>query len=151
MSVTPVMTGGCQCGAVRYALHAQPEGSFCHCRMCQRAVGGPFAALTCLSQTDLEWTKGAPKTYASSSIATRGFCADCGTPLTFAYNTGGYINVTVGSLDEPEHANIVEHFGIESRLSWLKMCAGLPEQATDADGDRGDERAAMHVYPDKPQ
>ncbi len=151
MSVTPVMTGGCQCGAVRYALHAQPEGSFCHCRMCQRAVGGPFAALTCLAQADLEWTKGAPKIYASSSIATRGFCADCGTPLTFAYNTGGYINVTVGSLDEPERANVVEHFGVESRLSWLKMCDGLPEQATGADGDRGGELAGMRVYQDKPQ
>ena len=151
MSVTPVMTGGCQCGAVRYALHAQPEGSFCHCRMCQRAVGGPFAALTCLAQADFEWTKGAAKTYASSSIATRGFCADCGTPLTFAYNTGGSINVTVGSLDEPERANVVEHFGVESRLSWLKMCDGLPEQATGADGDRGDELAGMRVYQDKPQ
>ena len=46
VSVTPVMTGGCQCGAVRYALNAQPEGSFCHCRMCQRASGGPFGVRT---------------------------------------------------------------------------------------------------------
>ena len=37
----PVATGGCQCGAVRYALYAMPEGSVCHCRMCQKAVGGP--------------------------------------------------------------------------------------------------------------
>jgi hypothetical protein len=31
----PVMTGGCQCGAVRYALYSVPsEPSICHCRMC---------------------------------------------------------------------------------------------------------------------
>jgi hypothetical protein len=38
------LTGGCQCGAVRYALGEQPESTVCHCRMCQKAVGGPFAA-----------------------------------------------------------------------------------------------------------
>jgi hypothetical protein len=45
-TMTVMLTGGCQCGAVRYALTAMPEGAhFCHCRMCQKAVGGPFAAL----------------------------------------------------------------------------------------------------------
>jgi hypothetical protein len=113
--------------------------------MCQRAVGGPFAALTALRKADLEWTRGQPAIYASSSIATRGFCAACGTPLTFTYNTGDYTNVTVGSLDDPERANVVEHFGVESRLSWLKMCDSLPETETGADGDRSDELAAMTV------
>ena len=38
-------TGGCQCGAVRYALLALPlEVSVCHCRMCQKASGGPIMA-----------------------------------------------------------------------------------------------------------
>ena len=41
----PVLTGGCQCGAVRYALYAKPDrAGICHCRMCQKAVGGPFKA-----------------------------------------------------------------------------------------------------------
>ena len=33
----PVLTGGCQCGAVRYALYAAPDrAGICHCRMCQK-------------------------------------------------------------------------------------------------------------------
>ena len=41
----PALTGGCQCGAVRYALYAEPQrAGVCHCRMCQKAVGGPFMA-----------------------------------------------------------------------------------------------------------
>ena len=39
------LAGGCQCGAVRYRLEAKPKAtSICHCRMCQKASGGPFAA-----------------------------------------------------------------------------------------------------------
>ena len=41
----PVLTGGCQCGAVRFALSAPPAKiSICHCRMCQKASGAPFAS-----------------------------------------------------------------------------------------------------------
>ena len=41
-----ILTGGCQCGALRYHVAAGPAfASICHCRMCQRATGGPFAAL----------------------------------------------------------------------------------------------------------
>ena len=39
------LAGGCQCGAVRYRLMAEPTGvNICHCRMCQKASGGPFMA-----------------------------------------------------------------------------------------------------------
>ena len=41
----PVLTGGCQCGAIRFALSAAPvKISICHCRMCQKASGAPFAS-----------------------------------------------------------------------------------------------------------
>ena len=77
-------TGGCQCGAVRYRLDAEPVGSnVCHCRMCQKAGGGPFMAFAGVKLAELVWTRGAPKVFASSDIAKRGFCADCGTPLTY--------------------------------------------------------------------
>jgi hypothetical protein len=42
---------------VRYALYARPEGTHvCHCRMCQKAVGGPFAALAPVRIKDFAWT-----------------------------------------------------------------------------------------------
>ena len=44
-ATNPVMTGGCQCGAVRYALMSEPtHASICHCRMCQKAFGNYFAS-----------------------------------------------------------------------------------------------------------
>ncbi|MCE3250927.1 MAG: hypothetical protein K0R41_4752, partial [Geminicoccaceae bacterium] len=40
-----VLTGGCQCGRVRYALYGEPmSADLCHCRMCQRALGNLFGS-----------------------------------------------------------------------------------------------------------
>jgi len=80
----PVLTGGCQCGAIRFALSAAPvKVSICHCRMCQKAAGAPFASLADIEHGDFIWTRGKPAAFRSSSIAMRDFCRDCGTPLSF--------------------------------------------------------------------
>lgn len=127
----PFATGGCQCGAVRYALKAEPFGAdFCHCRMCQRAVGNVFAAYADLNAADVEWMKGAPATFKSSSLAERGFCATCGTPLTYAPTNAPYLSVTLGSLDDPGLVPIRVHHGVEARVSWLCLNDGLPEHRT---------------------
>lgn len=131
--MTEEITGGCQCGAVRYVLAERPTTDFCHCRMCQRATGGLFAALTAVPQASFRWTKGEPSFFSSSTVATRGFCARCGTPLSFAYNDGRRMNVTVGSLDDPERAGPNRsHFAVEFKVSWAPLCDGAPEQRLDA-------------------
>ena len=54
-----ILTGGCQCGAVRYALLSEPtNASICHCRMCQKAFGSYFAPLTGVPPKDLSWVRG---------------------------------------------------------------------------------------------
>jgi hypothetical protein len=127
----PFATGGCQCGAVRYALTTRPfAADFCHCRMCQRAVGNLFAAYADLKEGEVEWRRGRPAIFESSTKAERGFCRDCGTPLTFAYKGQPYISVTLGSLDDPELVPITRHLGVESKVSWVKFCDGLPEKRT---------------------
>jgi hypothetical protein len=128
------VTGGCQCGAVRYAMHMAPAQShYCHCRMCQRATGNLFAALAGATKDKLEWTRGAPTFFASSSLARRGFCAACGTPLTFAYDESKWIYVTIGSLDDPSCAHPEKHYGIESQVHWLKIEDALPREPTKPD------------------
>ena len=128
----PVATGGCQCGAVRYAFYAPLENAHvCHCRMCQRATGGVFAALAGGKSENFAWTRGQPAFFASSNLAQRAFCEKCGTPLSFKYDTAtARIYTTIGSLDHPEDAQLVKQYGIESRLSWVKFCAGVPEERT---------------------
>jgi hypothetical protein len=128
-----IHTGGCQCGAVRYALLAEPyDPHICHCRMCQKAFGSPFAPLAVIDVADFEWSRGRPVTFASSAKVARGFCADCGTPLTF-YDTGtDQIEISIGSLDQPARVCPETQIGVESRLPWFADLAGLPDKTTEA-------------------
>jgi hypothetical protein len=128
------MTGGCQCGAVRYALFETPESTVCHCRMCQKAVGGLFAALCKVETAHFAWTRGEPARFQSSSAAERHFCAACGTPLTFHYLDGDAIEVTTGSLDDPSRVPVTKNHGVESRLAWIdRLVPGrLPDAPTAA-------------------
>jgi hypothetical protein len=134
----PVLTGGCQCGTVRYALYSEPiSADICHCRMCQRALGNLFAPFTGVRLGDFAWTKGAPATYQSSSIVERGFCNHCGTPLSFRYLKTEKISVTIGSLDQPARVRPTEQGGIESRVPWLAEALALPGKRTEDDPPPG--------------
>ena len=143
----PVATGGCQCGAVRYAFYAPLENAHvCHCRMCQRATGGVFAALAGGSAENFAWTRGTPSYFASSNLAQRAFCSACGTPLSFKYDTPtARLYTTIGSLDHPEDAPIVKQFGIESRLPWVKFCAEVPGERTGESAGAQEFLAKMHI------
>ena len=137
----PGLAGGCQCGAVRYRLMAEPTGvNVCHCRMCQKASGGPFMVFGGVRLDEFAWTRGAPKVFVSSSIAERGFCSDCGTPLTYRMFDRDRISVTLGSLDAPSAVPPTIQYGVESRLSWLSEALVRPEQKT-SDWLKFDEKA----------
>jgi len=148
-----IATGGCQCGAVRYALYAAPEGSLCHCRMCQKATGGLFAALAKIDKANLTWTRGQPATFRSSPAACRDFCAACGTPLTFRFLDAPHMEVTIGSLDRPATVPPKLNFGIESRLPWIADVAPgrLPDTETAQTGTAlRDTRSRQHPDCDTP-
>ncbi len=122
--------GGCQCGRIRFQATVDPDAAYlCHCRMCQRATGGVAAAFVHLAKTDCRW-ECEPDWYESSPIARRPHCANCGTPLGFAFKEGENMDLTVGSFDEPYDFTPNAHFGAEAiHEAWLDT-SGLPRQKT---------------------
>lgn len=148
----PILTGGCQCGAVRYALYAEPTNPHvCHCRMCQKAFGGYFAPLAGVPLGEFAWVKGTPGIFKSSEAVERGFCRDCGTPLFFRYLDKDRISVSLGSLDEPARVVPARQYGIESRLPFVGDLAGLPGTRTEDDVPAKDlPRLASLQHPDRP-
>jgi hypothetical protein len=150
--MTETWTGGCQCGAVRYRFTEKPRGShICHCRMCQKAFGGFYAPLVGGPLESFEVTRGTPGIFLSSDQAERGFCARCGTPLTFAYRDGDWMSVSIGSLDSPEAFPPIDQHGVESRLSWVNDLGHLPDRApTDVEDPVAAAfiKATNHQHPD---
>lgn len=126
------LTGGCQCGAVRYRLDAPPAaGNICHCRMCQKAGGAPFMAFSSVDNDKFVVTRGALSFFASSEIATRGFCATCGTPLTYNGKSSDHVSFTIASLDDPNAATPEAQLGVEARVKWLDHGLASPAVTTE--------------------
>lgn len=124
------MTGGCQCGRIRYRAEVDDHDAYlCHCRMCQRATGGVAAALKQLPRAAVTWER-EPDRYRSSPIAWRGHCRACGTPLTYEGDGADGLDLTVGSFDDPGRLKPVGHYGVEGlHEAWLDTSA-LPRQRT---------------------
>ncbi len=134
MSAEPI-TGGCQCGAVRFRATALGRASICHCRMCQKAFGGLFGPL--VTAKGLEWTRGEPRRFASSNVARRGFCEACGTPLTYEYEGG--VDVAIGALDDPNLAPPTVQLNPADKLAVYDELHRLP-------GRPPDEQAATGAF-----
>jgi len=122
--------GGCSCGAVRYEI-TEPaiDVGYCHCRMCQRFTGSLFSAFAAFPIGSVRFTQDEPKYFYSSAIAERGFCANCGSSLTFKPSISQWSDwfiVTIGSLDHPENFKPTWHAGIESQMPWLNIHDDLP-------------------------
>ena len=148
--MSKTLTGGCQCGHVRYAISGPLFGAhICHCRMCQKAFGNFFAALAGVKKSDLRWTAGEPAYYRSSSIVQRGFCQHCGTPLTFAYDHTPHMSISIGSLDDPSMAKLENQFGLEGMVPAFPSLHALPGSRTEEDISAEDlQRLKSRQHPD---
>lgn len=125
-------SGGCQCGAVRFHVTGTlVDASICHCRMCQKAFGAYYAPLVSTRGAALVWTRGTPARYQSSNLVARGFCAQCGTPLTYEAPDG--VALAAGAFDDP--AALPPHIqcGVEGRLPFTDSLHALPARRTEQD------------------
>jgi len=125
------MTGGCQCGQVRFRADVEPAEAYaCHCRMCRKATGGAWTAFINAPHENVTWET-EPDWFRSSAIAHRPFCSACGTPLGFAFLEGGNVDLTVGSFDDPAAFRPVHNYASESILpAWLNL-EHLPSKRSD--------------------
>ena len=119
---TTELTGGCQCGAVRFRAAGLGRASICHCRMCQKAFGAFFGPL--VTAFGVTWTRGAPARFQSSNQVRRGFCAACGTPLTYEYDGG--IELAIGAFDDPRLAAPTIQVNPAEKLPFTDRLHDLP-------------------------
>jgi hypothetical protein len=123
------LEGGCQCGAIRYRVSGEPLlAALCHCTMCRRANAAPAVAWAMFREAQVAFLRGRPTSYASSPGARRGFCAACGSQISFTADyIPGLIDLTIGSFDHPETVAPTLHYWDRERLPWLRFADDLPK------------------------
>ncbi|MDO1581660.1 GFA family protein [Rhizobium oryzicola] len=129
--MTTIHTGGCQCGAIRFRAEGELSASVCHCRMCQKAFGAYYAPLVSVRRAAFSWTRGERKIFQSSNAVARGFCADCGTPLTYEAPDG--IAIAHGAFDDPSAVAPNLQYGLEAKLPFADNIPSLPGHPTEED------------------
>ena len=142
MSELP-LEGGCLCGDVRYRIDAQPLWTaYCHCTTCRRSTGAPVTMFVGARSDSVRFTAGKRAMYASSPDVQRGFCARCGTPLTYESERRwpGETHFYVSTFDVPQALPPAFHVFHEERLEWLDISDALPRHATTSRRDSDEQR-----------
>jgi hypothetical protein len=104
--MSTIFRGGCRCGAIRYAIAAEPMfGGQCQCRDCQHETGGGHTSFIAFPAEAVKLT-GTPRFYEapadSGNMVRRGFCPTCGSPVVGATSgLPGVTTISAGSLDDP--------------------------------------------------
>lgn len=122
--------GGCQCGAMRYQFRAPLRDiAHCHCSICRRSTGGILVTWITVPLAAFTWLRGEPARFASSPTCERCFCPNCGAHLAlFTTLSPNSLDVTIATLDHPEHAAADRHIWSQSRLPWLEVDPSLPQE-----------------------
>jgi hypothetical protein len=121
--------GGCFCGAVRYEVSGAPRTlCYCHCESCRRVAGSPAVAWGTFERAGFRVTRGSLAELHSSPRVVRGFCARCGSCLTYSHEArSGEIDVTLASLDEAAQLAPRMHVWVADKLPWVRIEDGLPQ------------------------
>jgi len=130
------MQGGCLCGAVRYQTSAAPFAiNHCHCescrkhKSCRKHNGAPVVTLAGYQAEHVTFSGENRRTYESSPGATRAFCGNCGTPLTWEGDggeLGPIIELHISTFDNPELMVPTSHAFEPERLPWFEIADDLP-------------------------
>lgn len=124
-------TGGCLCGAVRYAVDGPMRDALaCHCTTC-RKQSGHFIAATAAARADLTIEGADRLTWFSATPGfRRGFCSICGSHLFWDRDGSPDMSIFAGSLDGPTGIRVSAHIFVAEKGDYYEIGDGAPQHAT---------------------
>ena len=120
------LSGGCACGAVRYACAAEPARAFnCHCKDCQRFADSACTTAVIIPEDDLNIFSELPcypSTGDSGGLLHRFFCPKCGTPIAAKpERLEGLKAIKASSLDDNAWAQTSMDLYTISKQHWIEL------------------------------
>lgn len=122
-------SGGCHCGAVRYALSAPPLMIYnCHCGNCQKITGSAFTIAATIPEASLSFTRGEPKrvewTADSGNVRFGLFCGACGSRIANGQVPSiGMLSLRAGTFDDVSWVEPVGDIWTKSAQKWVRFGA----------------------------
>jgi len=128
-------SGGCLCGAVRYQVHGPLRDVVnCHCSMCQK-LHGAFGAHSKALKTDIKLVEDSGlKWYATSAVARRGFCSECGANVFWEPHDQPGTGILAGTLDQPSNLKTIGHIFTDEKADFYEIADDAPQFAGSSDG-----------------
>jgi hypothetical protein len=130
------LTGGCQCGAVRYEITAEPVAVYvCHCRECQRQSASAFGVSVIVPARAFALVQGDVGTWRRPTD--RGgvldclFCVACGSRIRHTAPGEATVSVKGGSLDQSVDLRLASHIWTSRKLPGVIIpdgAAQFPEE-----------------------
>ncbi len=130
-----ILTGGCQCGAVRYRVRGPARDNYhCHCGMCRRCHGALFGTFSNWEEENFTLEKGADnlQNFDTSPDGHRKFCRTCGCPVFgIDERQPGIVIVSTATLDggaDPgNRERTLRHIFVGSKVPWYEITDNLPQ------------------------
>ncbi len=129
-----VLRGGCQCGAVRYEVSAEPLKVYvCHCRECRRQSASAFGISVIVPVAAFALTQGQVKTWSrptdSGGVLECMFCIECGTRIRHFNPRQDSVSIKGGSLDDPVDITSSCHIWTTRKLPGVMIPDGATQFA----------------------
>ncbi|MET0809289.1 MAG: GFA family protein [Pseudoxanthomonas sp.] len=127
------LSGGCQCGAIRYELSGGPLRLYvCHCTECRKQSASAFGISFIVRQAALLVIRGEPKFWSrptdTGNTLDCAFCADCGTRLWHQRRgSTDTLSVKGGSLDQPVDLGEATHIWTSRMLPGIILPQGVEQ------------------------
>lgn len=130
--MTQAIQGACLCGTVRFEVDGPLSSMLhCHCSMCRKHHGSPFATLVSAPLMGFRWLAGEDNIdkYASSERGVRGFCRTCGSVTPTLLPQMDIVLCPAGNLQGDLDIRPQFHVFTGSKASWYDITDDLPQHA----------------------
>src|SRR5262245_57775646 len=129
-----MLKGSCACGRVRYEIAGRLHGPItaCHCWRCRKHSGSSFGTTAAVIAAALEGIEGKDllASWESSPVVGRCSASCCGSPLyRRSDDQPAFLGFRLGTLDTDPGVALDMHFQVGSKVPWLRIDDGLPQQA----------------------
>jgi len=131
------LSGGCNCGQVRYAIKGTPiRVGICHCGTCRKDSGSAFSYFGIWPRSGVTLS-GELGCWQSRAGGER-FCPQCGSSLFSWADGSDEIEIKLGTLDSPPSGLVPDYeLWTIRREPWLAHREGAEQHARDRQGPGG--------------